>query len=168
MNPALERFRDEARTALAGDSGPRGREAVARRLETLPEDRRFAAARPGNESGRLHEDPDFGFRVLARRGPSSTRRRGPSRAVCGMNFVDMTEWKRVDDGSRESRAELAAHAKYRLEEGKARVCDEGVILSLDRPTRLARVTGCDLGKILRCRYDPGRNAAKALRPKDRS
>ena len=170
MNPALERFRDEARMALAEDSGTRGREAVARRLETLLADKKFVAARPGNESGRLYEDPDFGFRVLARRGPSSNAPhcRGPSWAAYGMNFVDMTEWKRVDDGSREGHAELAAHAKYRLEEGMARVCNEGVMHSLDRPTRLARVTGCDLDKTLRYRYDPERNAVKALRPKDRS
>lgn len=79
MNPALERFRDEARMALAEDSGPRGREAVARRLETLLADKKFVAARPGNESGRLYEDPDFGFRVLARRDLRRMRRTAAAR-----------------------------------------------------------------------------------------
>ena len=180
MNPALERFRDEARAALAEDPGSRGHETVARHLEALLADKEFVAAHlgPDKRSGAecLYEDPDFGFRVLAHtnRSPSSNTPHchGPSWVVYGMamNFVDMTEWKRVDDGSREGHAELVAHRKYRLEEGKARVYNEGVIHSLDRPleTRLVRVTGCDLDKTLRYRYDPERNAVKALRPKDRS
>ena len=83
-----------------------------------------------------------------------------------MNHVNMTEWKRRDDGTKEGHAELEIERQYVLAEGKAHVYNEGVIHSLDRPleTRLVRVTGTDLDKTLRYRYDPANDAVQVLRP----
>ena len=82
-----------------------------------------------------------------------------------MNHVVMTEWRRLDDGSREGHAELAVDRKYVLREGEAHVYNEGVIHSLDRPleTRLVRVTGCDLDRTLRYRLRPGEECREGSR-----
>ncbi len=83
-----------------------------------------------------------------------------------MNHVEMTEWKRIDDGSAKGHAELEIDREYVLEQGMAHVYNEGVIHSLGRPreTRLMRLTGTDLDTTLRDRHDPARNAVKVLEP----
>ena len=120
----------------------------------------------------LYTDSKHGFRVMAHtnRGPSSNTPHchGPSWVVYGMamNHVEMTEWERLDDGTRDGHAELAPARKYVLGCSQARVYNQGVIHSLDRPleTRLVRVTGCDLDRTLRYRYDPANNRVKVLEP----
>ncbi len=178
MTYSLEQFCEDARAELTGDTGPDGREKVARHLEKLLVDKDFVARHlgPDKPSGSeiLYEDPDFGFRVMAHtnRGASNNTPHchGPSWVIYGMamNHVEMTEWKRVDDGSRDEHAELEATETYVMNEGQARVYNEGVIHSLNRPleTRLIRFTGCDLDKTLRYRYDPARETVKVLEPSD--
>ena len=176
MAYTLDRFCADARAALAADTGPAGRDKLARHLETLLGDAGFVAERLGPDqpsgSETAYVDAEFGFRVRlhTNRGPSdnSPHCHGPSWVVYGMalNHVEMTEWRRLDDGSKEGHAELEIEREYVLEEGRARVYNEGVIHSLRRPleTRLIRVTGCDLDQTLRYRYDPARNAVKVLAP----
>ena len=83
-----------------------------------------------------------------------------------INFVEMTEWERQDDGTVEGTAHLVPTKQYILREGEAHVYNEGVIHSLNRPleTRLVRVTGCDLDRTLRYRYDPEKGTVKVLEP----
>lgn len=177
MTYSLEDFCGDARTALGQDTGPEGREQLARHLETLLTDEEFVATHlgPDKPSGSeiLYEDPDFGFRVMAHtnRGASNNTPHchGPSWVVYGMamNHVEMTEWSRRDDGSRDNHAELEVSDRYVLGQGQAKVYNEGVIHSLDRPleTRLIRVTGCDLNTTLRYRYDPANDGVTILEPK---
>ena len=177
MRYSLERFCADAAAALTQDAGPAGREALARHLERLLVDPDFVAAHfgPDKPSGAetLHVDPDYGFHVMAHtnRGPSRNgpHCHGPSWVVYGMamNHVEMTEWNRVDDGARNGHAVLEAACRYVLGCGKARVFNEGVIHSLDRPleTRLVRVTGCDLDRVRRYRYEPARNRVQVLEPR---
>ena len=176
MAYTLEDFCADARAALDADPGPAGREVVARHLESLLADADFVAAHlgPDKPSGAetIFVDDRHGFRVMAHtnRGPSNNTPHchGPSWVVYGMamNHVVMTEWRRLDDGAREGRAELEIERRYTLGEGEAHVYNEGVIHSLDRPleTRLVRVTGCDLDRTLRYRYDPANNAVRVLEP----
>ena len=176
MGYTLERFCADAGAALDRDTGPAGREAVARHLEALLAEPGFVAAHlgPDKPSGTetLYTDSKHGFRVMAHtnRGPSSNTPHchGPSWVVYGMamNHVEMTEWERLDDGTRDGHAELAPARKYVLGCGQARLYNQGVIHSLDRPleTRLVRVTGCDLDRTLRYRYDPANNRVKVLEP----
>lgn len=176
MPYTLERFCSDARSALAEDAGPSGREKLARHLEKLLADPAFIAEHlgPDKPSGTetAHVDSTFGFHVMlhTNRGPSNNTPHchGPSWVVYGMamNHVEMTEWRRIDDGSTEGHAELEIDREYVLGEGEAHVYNEGVIHSLGRPleTRLVRVTGCDLDTTLRYRYDPARNSVKVLEP----
>ena len=176
MPYTLEEFCADAWAALSEDTGLAGRENVARHLEKLLADPAFVATHLGPDKPSGYEtayvDPDFGFHVMlhTNRGSSNNTPHchGPSWVVYGMamNHVNMTEWKRVDDGAKDGHAELEVDREYVLEEGKAHVYNEGVIHSLDRPleTRLVRVTGTDLDKTLRYRYDPARNGVKVLEP----
>jgi len=176
MPYTLEQFCADARSALGADAGPQGRERLARHLETLLGDAEFVAERLGPDrpsgSETAYVDPELGFRVRlhTNRGPSNNAPHchGPSWVVYGMalNHVEMTEWRRLDDGSKEGHAELEIERRYVLHEGRARVYNEGVIHSLRRPleTRLIRVTGRDLDQTVRYRYDPARNAVKVLEP----
>ena len=176
MRYSLEQFCADARAALENDSGPAGREVLTRHLETLLIDPDFVAAHlgPDKPSGAetIYVDRDHGFRVMAHtnRGPSNNTPHchGPSWVVYGMamNHVEMTEWNRLDARTRDGFAELEPARKYILNEGEGHVYNEGVIHSLDRPleTRLVRVTGCDLDKTLRYRYEPDTNRVNALEP----
>ncbi len=176
MTCGLKEFCVNARSALQLDHAPTGREVVARFLEKLLVDREFIDTYLGSEkrSGTetIYIDRQLDFRVMAHtnRGPSNNTPHchGSSWVIYGMamNYVNMTEWERVDDGARAGVAELRVSAKYQLGEGEARVYNEGVIHSLDRPleTRLVRFTGCDLDKIKRYRYDPERGSVKTLVP----
>lgn len=176
MPYTLKEFCSDAGTALAEDAGPDGREKLARHLEKLLVDPGFVAEYLGPDKPSGYEtafvDPEFGFHLMlhANRGASKNTPHchGPSWVVYGMamNHVEMTEWKRADDGTKDGYAELEVDRKYILGEGKAHVYNEGVIHSLDRPleSRLVRVTGCDLDKTLRYRYDPARNEVKVLQP----
>ncbi|MGB0629556.1 MAG: hypothetical protein ACPGRZ_02565 [Alphaproteobacteria bacterium] len=176
MAYSLEDFCADARGELKRDNGPEGRERIARHLEKLLVDPEFVATHlgPDKRSGAetIYADPDYDFRVMAHtnRGASNNTPHchGPSWVIYGMamNHVEMTEWKREDDGSVDGHADLSVARTYVLNEGEAHVYNEGVIHSLNRPleTRLVRVTGCDLDKTLRYRYDPANNAVKVLAP----
>ena len=176
MTYSLEKFCEDGRASLRKDTGPAGREALARYLEKLLIDADFVAEYlgPDRRSGAetIYIDPEFDFRVMSHtnRGASSNTPHchGPSWVVYGvaMNFVEMTEWERYDDGTVEGAADLVPTKKYTLREGEAHVYNEGVIHSLNRPleTRLVRVTGCDLDRTLRYRYDLEKGTVKVLEP----
>jgi len=176
MGYTLEQFCEDARAALRVDAGPAGRETVARHLEKLLVDSDFVETYlgPDKRSGAetIYIDPEFGFHVMAHtnRGASNNTPHchGPSWVIYGMamNHVEMTEWERGDDGSREGHADLAPVRKYVLNPGDAHVYNEGVIHSLNRPleTRLIRFTGCDLDKTLRYRYDPEKQSVRNIEP----
>jgi hypothetical protein len=176
MGYSLEQFCENARDALREDAGPVGRDKVARHLENLLVDPDFVATylSPDQRSGAetIYIDPEFGFHVMAHtnRGASNNTPHchGPSWVIYGMtmNHVEMTEWERTDDGTLDGHADLQPREKYVLNVGQARVYNEGVIHSLNRPleTRLIRFTGCDLDKTLRYSYNPEKQAVKVLEP----
>lgn len=176
MGYSLEQFCEDARIALRADNGPKGRENVARHLEDLLVDVDFVATHlgPDKRSGAetVYVDPEFGFHVMAHtnRGASNNTPHchGPSWVIYGMamNFVEMTEWVRQDDGTQKGYADLKPAKKYVLNPGEAHVYNEGVIHSLNRPleTRLIRFTGCDLDQTQRYRYEPDKQMVKVLEP----
>lgn len=174
MAYGLREFCADAHKALEKDPGPAGREMVRQHLERLLANEAFVAEHLGPDelSGatELYHDPDLGFRLLAHvnRKPSSNTAHchGPSWAVYGMamNSCNMTEYRRLDDGSEQGKAKLERTKAYRLETGKAVVFEPGVIHELDRPleTRLVRVTGADLNTVHRYRYDPEKGTVKDI------
>jgi predicted metal-dependent enzyme (double-stranded beta helix superfamily) len=109
----------------------------------------------------LHEDPELGFQILAhindKARVSPPHDHGASWAIYGQatHYTDMTEWEREDDGRDSRRAKLKPVKKYRLTPGHAGIYQDGKIHSIDYPdhARFIRVTGTNLDRIARVRFD---------------
>ena len=107
----------------------------------------------------LYEDKELGFQVLAhvndkaRKSPPHDH--GASWAIYGQatKHTDMIEWER--SGGDDKHAELKETKRYRLNPGEAGIYQDGKIHSIDYPdrARFIRVTGTNLDKINRVRFD---------------
>ncbi len=159
----LNEFIADCRAILQRDPGPRGREDVRRHLERLLTNKDFVAATCGDDVPTglkvLYEDKELGFQVLAhvndkaRKSPPHDH--GASWAIYGQaaKYTDMIEWERV--GGDDKHAELKEAKRYRLNPGQAGIYQNGAIHSIDYPdrARFIRVTGTNLDKIQRVRFD---------------
>src|SRR3989440_8686003 len=161
----LDQFVADCRTSLARDPGPKGREEVRVALERLLSNEQFVEEYCGANVPRglkvLYEDPKLGFQILAhvndKARVSPPHDHGASWAIYGQatKYTDMIEWEREDDGADLSCAKLKPAKKYRLDAGHAGLYQDGKIHSIDYPekSRFIRVTGTDLDKIERVRFD---------------
>jgi hypothetical protein len=159
----LQQFIDDTRATLERDPGPSGRETVRKNLERLLANKDFLAATCGDDAPLglkvLYEDKDLGFQVLAhindkaRKSPPHDH--GASWAIYGQatKHTDMIEWER--SGGDDKHVELKEVKRYRLNPGQAGIYQDGAIHSIDYPdrARFIRVTGTNLDKIQRVRFD---------------
>ena len=159
----LNEFIADCRAILSRDPGPAGREDVRQHLERLLANKAFVEATCGDDVPTglkvLYEDKDLGFQVLAhindkaRKSPPHDH--GASWAIYGQaaKYTEMIEWERV--GGDDKHAELKETKRYRLNPGQAGIYQNGAIHSIDYPdrARFIRVTGTNLDKIERVRFD---------------
>jgi len=169
----LDQFIADCRASLTRDPGPAGREEVRRRLETLLANPDFVQAYCGDDapSGTkiLYEDPTLGFQVLShchdKPNVSPPHDHGASWAIYGQaaKYTEMTEWDRTQSAA-SGHADLKAVKKYRLNSGQAGIYQDGRIHSIDYPAkaRFVRVTGVDLEKIPRHKFDIATGAATRI------
>ena len=173
MTYSLDAFCQDCRAALTSDTGPGGRETVRRNLERLLAepgflDRHVLSAPAGRHT--LYEDPELGFVVLAHINPkghkSPPHDHGASWAVYGQatQYTDMTEWRRTDGKSDPGPASIEIVRQYRLEPGHAGTYDIRAIHNIDFPdgARFVRVTGTDLERIPRLKFDLARGLAEVI------
>ena len=165
MSYDLDHFVSDCRTILSRDPGPAGREEIRLRLEHLLANQDFIRQYCGDDVPQglklLYEDEDLGFQILAhvndKARVSPPHDHGASWAIYGQAtlYTDMIEWERADDGSDPARAALKPAKKYRLMPGHAGIYQDGKIHSIDYPdkARFVRVTGTNLDKIHRVRFD---------------
>jgi hypothetical protein len=164
MAYTLDAFITDTHDNLSRDSGPGGRELVRRGLEKLLANPDFIAQVNGldiaNGAHVLHKDHDLGYLILAHatragHGRHAPHNHGNSWAIYGQvrGHTDMTEWARDDVA--EGRAELKVAKAYRLSPGQAGIYQDGAIHSVENEpgTRIIRITGTDLDKIDRERFD---------------
>jgi predicted metal-dependent enzyme (double-stranded beta helix superfamily) len=161
----LDQFVSDCRIILKRDAGPQGREEVRTRLERLLANRDFVEQHCGETAPRglkvLYEDRELGFQILAhindKARVSPPHDHGASWAIYGQatHYTDMIEWEREDDGSDSAHAKLKPVKKYRLLPGQAGIYQDGKIHSIGYPdhARFVRVTGTNLDKIDRLRFD---------------
>jgi predicted metal-dependent enzyme (double-stranded beta helix superfamily) len=163
MAYALNEFIADVKATLNSDPGPQGRESVRKNLERLLANKAFIEETCGEAAPlglkTLYEDKDLGFQVLAhvndkaRKSPPHDH--GASWAIYGQatGYTDMIEWERTDKGG--AHAELKEVKRYRLNPGTAGIYQDGAIHSIDYPdrARFIRVTGTNLDKITRVRFD---------------
>ena len=158
----LNQFISECRSILAGDPGPKGREQVRSRLERLLQNPDFVREHCEQASRGLHvlyEDAELGFQVLAhindKARVSPPHDHGESWAIYGQatKHTDMIEWERA--GGDDRHAQLKEVKRYRLNPGEDGNYQDGKIHSIDYPdrARFIRVTGTNLDKIKRVRFD---------------
>ena len=170
----LDQFIAECRESLSRDPGPAGREQVRAKLERLLLNQDFIKATVGEDVPLglkvLYEDKDMGFQILAhvndkaRKSPPHDH--GESWAIYGQatGHTDMIEWERTDNGN--ERAELKEIKRYRLTPGHAGIYENGAIHSIDYPdrARFIRVTGTNLDRIKRVRFDLATGAVHQMTP----
>ena len=119
----------------------------------------------------LYQDEDLGFQIVAHimggaydGGPHD---HSTSWAIYGqaVRYTHMTEWTRVDDGSKDGFAEIEKTKEYRLERGDAGIFDDHKIHSISYPpgSRFIRVTGVDLSTIKRASFNPKNNTVSLTR-----
>ena len=159
----LNEFIADCKNILKRDPGPAGREDVRKHLERLLTNKDFVAQTCGEDAPTglkvLYEDKDLGFQVLAhindkaRKSPPHDH--GASWAIYGQatKYTDMIEWEK--SGGDDKHAELKEVKRYRLNPGNAGIYQDGKIHSIDYPdrARFIRVTGTNLDKIHRVRFD---------------
>jgi predicted metal-dependent enzyme (double-stranded beta helix superfamily) len=161
----LKQFIDDCRAILARDPGVKGREEVRVRLEQLLRNADFVREHCGENVPQglktLYEDPKLGFQILVHNNEKGRAGQphdhGASWAIYGqaIKYTDMTEWEREDDGRNPKQAKLRQTKKYRLMPGHAGIFQDGAIHAIDYPdkSRFVRVTGTNLDKIDRVRFD---------------
>jgi predicted metal-dependent enzyme (double-stranded beta helix superfamily) len=176
MAYGLDQFISDCRSILSADSGPPGRERVRTQLERLLQNPDFIGEHCSEKTPRglhtLYEDPELGFQILAhindKARVSPPHDHGYSWAIYGQatHHTDMTEWEREDDGSDPDHARLKPVKKYRLTPGHAGIYQDGKIHSIDYPdyARFVRVTGTNLDKIERVRFDLETGEVKRMTP----
>ncbi len=170
----LEDFCSNAHDALIADPGHDGREKVRQQLEKLLANPAFVAEYLANAAAGkevLHHDPETGFYVMAHGSDDYDRvgkphDHGESWAIYGQatGVTEMTEWRRLDDGKSEDRAELEVAKKFTLTPGVVALFGPGTIHSTAhaQPARWVRVTGTDLDHIRRFRYDPEKQTMSVM------
>jgi hypothetical protein len=172
----LDQFISDCRSILERDAGPAGREQVRTHLERLLCNPDFIRQYAGEETPRglhvLYEDAELGFQILAhindKARVSPPHDHGDSWAIYGQatHYTDMIEWEREDDGGDPAHAKLKPAKKYRLTPGHAGIYQDGKIHSIDYPdhSRFIRVTGTNLDRIDRVRFDLKTGEVKRMTP----
>ena len=168
----LDQFVSDCRAILKRDGGPSGREQVRQKLEQLLSNRDFVEEYCGDHLKVLYEDPELGFQVLAhindKARVSPPHDHGASWAIYGQasHYTDMVEWEREDNGADPAKAKLKPVKRYRLLPGHAGIYQDGTIHSIDYPdyARFVRVTGTNLDKIERVRFDLASGKVEQMTP----
>src|SRR5437667_7677915 len=172
----LDQFIADCRAILAREPGPAGREQVRVGLERLLANEDFVRRTCGDDAPQglnvLYEDLELGFQILAhindKARVSPPHDHGASWAIYGQatKYTDMIEWEREDDGADAAHAKLRPVKKYRLDPGHAGIYQDGKIHSIDYPdkSRFIRVTGTNLDKIERVRFDLASGKVEQMTP----
>ena len=165
MSYTLENLATDCNRSLKEDSGPAGRKQLAQHLETALNDSEFVAAQfpPENNEERqvIHQDPDFGFCILA---PvyhgaknSNPHDHADSWAIYGQaeGITEMTDWRKVKHPSENEPGAVEADRIYELKPGMAQFYDVGALHSPRREatTRLIRMEGRNLAGVKRDKYE---------------
>lgn len=164
MAYTLDQFVADTSATLACDPGPSGREEVRKGLERLlanPDFVNFIKELDIVDGAHvLHKDRNLGYLILAHatragQGRHAPHNHGASWAIYGQitEHTDMTEWSRNDTVP--GQADLQVSKAYRLTPGQAGIYQNGAIHSVENPpgTRIIRITGTDLDRIDRERFD---------------
>lgn len=175
MTYDFEAFCADCRDAYDAETNEADIEDIRANLERLLQtNTEFVEQHCGeNAENGVHEiyrDADKGFIVYAHIFPkgrtSPPHDHGASWAVYGQTskFTEMTEWRRLDDGSEPGYAEIERTGSYRLDPGMAGKFGPHDIhqIHFEDNARIIRVTGADLFVADTLTYDPATNSVKTV------
>lgn len=180
MAYTLQEFCRDTRNHLKSGAGKAVLEKVKSGLERLLQDEAFVKQQfqDNVEVGlrRIYADPDLGFEVLAYRWDkarvSQPHDHGDSWAIYGqiVEYTEMVEYERTDDGGNPERATLRTKSKYRLNPGQAGIYWGRELHSTATPAGSCylRVTGADLENIPRIRIDTATGRVITIRNRQTS
>ena len=168
-------FCNDCRNAYDRINGKADLETIRENLENLLQNNLEFVEKhcgPSVEIGvhELYKDEKTGFIVYAhiqdkgRKSPPHDH--GSSWAIYGQakKFTDMTEWRRLDDKSKDGYAEIKTTRSYRLEPGMAGKFGPHEIhqISFEDGARFVRVTGSDLFVEDTLTYNPDENSVNVV------
>jgi hypothetical protein len=165
MGYTFDQFCKDTHDILVKGVDNAAREAVAGKLKDLVSNPEFVAATFNDDTpaGKevLWHDPETDVYVMAhvqKAGKGGNpHSHGDSWAIYSncMGQTDMTEWRRTNAEDADH-AELEISDKYSIGPGQSRAYGPGLIHSTAHPGKawVIRVTGCDLDKMPRFRFDP--------------
>jgi predicted metal-dependent enzyme (double-stranded beta helix superfamily) len=176
MAYTLENLIDDVKASYDDATGNADLQKVRVHLEKLLTNAEFIEETCGDHAEygahTLYQDEDRGFMVLAHineKGRTSPPHdHGASWAIYGQarEFTDMSEYKRNDDGSDASKADVEKVKTYRLDPGMAGVFDAHEIHSIHFPdnARFIRITGTDLATIETLAFNMDEKSVKVNPP----
>lgn len=164
MTLTLDALARECRELLMADASPAGREQVADLLGRALLDGEFVRAQFAGgmpERRILYEDRDLGFCIVGHEyhdakegGPHD---HGPSWAIYGQAEGEtvMTDFEVVQPAAAGTAGKVRPTRSYALRPGDAHLYNEGAIHAPSRsgPTRLIRIEGMNLEKVVRGKYE---------------
>lgn len=115
----------------------------------------------GRQAEELYRDPKFGFIQMGHNQPAGHRNAPHDHGPCWVLYgvyrgrIDITTYRRVDDGTIPGRAALEIKEVQRLEPGVVYPYLSGEIhsTSAPEPSVVFRFLSYDLNRVERCRYD---------------
>lgn len=172
MDYTFQEFCTDCSKTLKADSGAAGREEIQRNFNRILARPEFVDELLGEnpEPGRhiIHHDKETDMFVLAHvykdAGNAAPHDHGPFWVIYGnaTGYTDMTEYRRLDDGSKEGYAELEVSSEYRIEAGTSSIYDVGDIHAIDYPANstFIRVVSGDAERGKNLRFDMANNTVE--------
>ncbi len=169
-------FCSDVKIALTTQDGDEARESIRQKLEKLLTNEVFVATHCHEDAKVgvhvLYEDDDLGFMVLnhvIKKGRiSPPHDHGESWAIYGqaVGHTDMSEFDRLDNGSKEGIAEIRMVREYRLTPGLAGMFGPRQIHAINfvEGSRFIRITGTDLSRIATRKFDMAAGTVTEIPP----
>lgn len=169
---SFREFCADCNRTLKADSGEKGRKEVQKHFEKILAHPEFIKEILGADPpvGRhiIHHDKETDMYVMVHvnknAGHAAPHDHGPFWVIYGnaTGYTDMTEYRRLDDGSQEGKAELEVSRKYRIEPGSTSLFDAGAIHAIEYPgnTMFVRLTGGDVESGKNLRFDLENNTVE--------
>jgi hypothetical protein len=161
MAYTLEQLAADIRAALKKDTGPGGKQTIAKLVSRALVDQEFIARHLTAENCKprkvLYEDPELGFCICGHVHEGAANGKphdhGSSWAIYGqaVGTTEMTDWKIVSRGDGDRPHLVEAVKTYTMRPGDAQVYDVGVVHSPRREasTKLIRIEGRNLDHVKR-------------------
>ena len=161
MTYTLDELSQDIRQALKDDPGPAGKKKICEYVSKALRDDAFIAENVNPDECKprkvLYEDPETGFCICAHvygdAHQGTPHDHGTSWAIYGVanGTTEMTEWKKVSQGSGDAPALVEPVRSYEMKRGDCQFYEPGAVHSpkMSAMTKLIRIEGANLDHVQR-------------------